>query len=172
MNLNEFKLISSHELSQVTNSRMGHLFELFRKAEFIEVKSLAKDFVRNTDDKDILSLAKNYTECLNFGWPEEIKGLPLEAYPVIELICEEYGSKTCEFLDYILFENDHHLLDIRHLHSGAIHLLVILALRNVRRKETIEKINNHQDSIYYFYDRTYAIFKSLTQDDSSAGAHL
>ncbi len=161
MTIEEFKEIENYELSEEVNNLMDSSLKLFRRAEYIEAKHLVKEFVKKAKDIEILRLVRTYVSCLNFEWPQEIKRLPLEEYAIIELICQEHGSKTCEFLDFILFENDNHILDIRHLHSGASHLLVILALRNVRKNETIEKMKKHGDNIFYIYSRTQEIFNEL-----------
>ncbi|MEO1030538.1 MAG: hypothetical protein AAFX55_03995 [Bacteroidota bacterium] len=161
MDIIEFENIEDYKLSVETDKLMDNLLMLFRKAEYAEVKQLVKQFVEKATDIEILSLARTYVDCLNYEWPQEIKRLALEEYHIIELICETHGPKTCEFLDFILFENDNHILDIRHLHSGAVHLLVILALRNIRKNETIEKLSSHGDHIFYIYGRTQEMINAL-----------
>mgnify|MGYP000692903159 CR=1 FL=1 len=164
MDIELYNDIYLHELDKSINKIMDDLVLKFRKAKYVEVEKEVDELVKFIDEDDFYRLVLDYVNCLNFEWPQEIKRLALEEYPVIELICQKYGAQTCVFLDFILFECDHEEEDLRHLHSGAIHLLLVMALRGIRRDITIDKIKKESDKIYYIYSRTRRIFDMLVND--------
>lgn len=161
MNHEYFDTIHRHELSENTSMTLHELVVKFRKANYAEVEKRATEFAASIPEDDFFRLVLDYANCLNFEWPQYIKRLSLEEYHVIELLCQKYGEKTCAFLDFILFEYDYDEQDLRHLHSGAIHLLLILALRDVRKQVTLERIQKDKDKIYYIYTRTNSLYESL-----------
>jgi len=163
MNLTYFYEIDNHTLDQQVYKTMDNLVLNFRKANYQEVEREVEELIEYASEDDVYRLVLDYTNCLNFEWPQEIKRLALEEYHVIELICQKYGEEICAFLDFILFESDAEE-DLRHLHSGAIHLLVMLALRDVRKDVTLKKIEKERDKIFYMYRRTQQIFHTLLSE--------
>ncbi|MEP0266667.1 hypothetical protein [Dokdonia sp.] len=161
MTTEEFNEIYDHSLDEDLRKTINKLVDIQRKARYQEVEKQVEQLVKKLLKIDLQSIILTYTSCMNFEWPQELKRRSFEEYAVIELICEKYGSDSCSILDFILFDNEDSYLDIRHLHSGAIHLLIILALRDIRKNSTLKKIKENSDKVYYIHSRTEELFNSL-----------
>ena len=60
------------------------------------------------------------------------------------------------------------VIDLRHLHSGAIHLLTILALRGIRKEETLQKIVQNSGRLYHMGNDTQEMLEKMIAESAKA----